>query len=151
MQGERLAKKGTKNNEVVAKGVYYILRQSYEQGCSECVRAGILMDKTIIVEDCQKTSLLTEGSTVTATRMLGLVLLIVRNILDSSDEQQAAAVPEPMVRDVVNYAAFVITSGAPDLFAASRDLHTSMMVRIIFVPCCVVPDCMCHSVVLLVL
>lgn len=87
------------------------------------------MDKTIIVEDCLKAALLTEGPAVTATRMLSLVLLIVRNILEAADAKQASAVPEPMVRDVVNYAAFVITSGAPDLFAASKDLHTSMIVR----------------------
>lgn len=93
------------------------------------VFSGILMDKMIIVEDCQKSALLTEGSAVAATRMLGLVLLVVRNILEASDSQQAASVPEPMVRDVVNYASFVITSGAPDLFAASKDLHTSMLVR----------------------
>lgn len=87
------------------------------------------MDKTVIVEDCFKAGLLAEHAAVAATRMLGLVLAIVRNILEASDAAQAACVPEPMVRDVVNFAAFVITSGAPDLFAASKDLHTSMIVR----------------------
>lgn len=87
------------------------------------------MDKTIIVEDCLKAALLVEGPAVAATRMLGLVLTIVRKLLEGSDARQVAAVPEPMVRDVVNYAAFVITSGAPDLFAASKDLHASMSVR----------------------
>jgi Ubiquitin elongating factor core len=84
-------------------------------------------------EDCEMAALLMERPAATATRMLTLVLGVVHAAVAQEDEtarrRAAALVPEAMVRSVVNFATFVITSGAPDLFAASKHLHSTMTVR----------------------
>lgn len=93
--------------------------------------AGQLFDQVILVEDCQRAALLREGPAVAATRLLGLVLGVVHAALaEGAAEEEAAAVPEPMVRDVLVFAEYVIARGAPDLFAASQNLHPSMLVRL---------------------
>lgn len=92
--------------------------------------AGQLYDQVILVEDCQRAALLREGPAVAATRLLGLALGVVHAALvEGAAAEEAAAVPEPMVRDVLIFAGYVITRGAPDLFAASKNLHPSMLVR----------------------
>jgi hypothetical protein len=86
-----------------------------------------------VAEDCQMSALLMERPAATATRMLTLVLGVVNAAVAQRDEDArrrlASLVPEAMIRSVVNFAAFVITSGAPDLFAASKSLHSTMAVR----------------------
>eukprot|EP00892_Ulva_mutabilis_P008582 jgi/Ulvmu1/6096/UM027_0074.1 len=90
--------------------------------------AGRLYDQVLLVEDCQRAALLREGPAVAATRLLGLVLGVVHAALaPGASPEEAAAVPEPMVRDVLIFAGYVIFRGAPDLFAASQNLHPSML------------------------
>lgn len=92
--------------------------------------AGRVYDRVILVEDCQRAALLREGPAVATTRLLGLVLGIVHAALaPGASAEEAAAVPEPMIRDVLIFAGYVIFRGAPDLFAASHNLHPSMLVR----------------------
>ena len=92
-----------------------------------------ILDMLTLADDCFLSALLMEVPAATATRLLGLVLASAHAALQETDErvkaEKASAIPEVLVRSMVNFATFVIDAGAPDLFGASRGLGPSMAVR----------------------